>query len=246
MSFTVIKPRSRPPSSTTGSFSIRCLPRIRSASSSVVPTGAVISPCFVIASATGRSRLRSNWRSRLVRIPTSRPSVSTIGTPDTRNRAMRFVASRSDAVSGRVYGLLITPLSERFTMSTCIACRSIDMFLCSTPMPPARAIATAISASVTVSIAAETNGMFSSMRRVNQDLIETSFGCVRECRGESRTSSKVSATSARTRAAPFTGSERDGPRSAGGCAAGRVSDRIVVAMAKRRRLDQRSPERRSG
>ena len=103
-----------------------------------------------------------------------------MGTPETRKRFMRFVASRSVAVSGSVYGLLITPLSLRFTMSTCIAWRSIDMFLCSTPIPPARAIAIAISDSVTVSMAAEMSGMFSSMRRVNHDLVETSLGCVSE------------------------------------------------------------------
>jgi hypothetical protein len=57
-----------------------------------------------------------------------------------------------------VIGLRIIPLSERFTRSTSAACRSTDMFLCSTPMPPARAIAMAISLSVTVSIAADTSG----------------------------------------------------------------------------------------
>ena len=64
---------------------------------------------------------------------------------------------------------MIIPLSLRFTRSTSAACRSIDMFLCSTPMPPARAIAIAISDSVTVSIAAETSGMLSSIPRVNRD-----------------------------------------------------------------------------
>ena len=64
--------------------------------------------------------------------------------------------------------------------------------------------------------------------------------------GDSRTSSKVSATSARTRDAPFAASEREGPLSAGGCAAGRELERIVVAMAKRRRRDGRSPVRGSG
>ena len=101
MSLTVISPFRRCSPSTTGSFSTRCLARIRSASSSVVPCGAVMR-FLVIASATGRSRLRSNCRSRLVRIPTRRPSGSTIGMPETRNRFIRFVASRSVAVSGSV------------------------------------------------------------------------------------------------------------------------------------------------
>ena len=146
-------------------------------------------------------------------IPTSRPSVSTIGTPDTLKRAIRLAASRSDAVSGNVYGLMMIPLSLRFTMSTCIAWRSMDMFLCSTPIPPARAIAMAISASVTVSIAADTSGTFSSILRVNHDRVDTSLGCVMEWRGASRTSSNVSATSSRTLAEPFTAPMRDGPLS---------------------------------
>ena len=94
-----------------------------------------------------------------------------------------------------VIGLRIMPLSDRFTRSTSAACRSIDMFLWSTPMPPARAIAIAMSDSVTVSIAADTSGMRSSMPREKRETTETSFGCVRECRGTRRTSSKVSAKS---------------------------------------------------
>ena len=50
------------------------------------------------------------------------------------------------------------------------------MFLCSTPMPPARAIAMAMSASVTVSMAAETSGMLRGMVRVKRLLVETSRG----------------------------------------------------------------------
>ena len=47
------EPRSTPSPSTTGSFSIRCRARIRSASSSVVPTGAVTSFSLVMASWIG-------------------------------------------------------------------------------------------------------------------------------------------------------------------------------------------------
>ncbi|GAC1516022.1 MAG: hypothetical protein NVS1B4_08990 [Gemmatimonadaceae bacterium] len=55
------------------------------------------------------------------------------------------------------------------------------MFLCSTPIPPALAIAIAISDSVTVSIAADTNGTWSEMARVKRDSVLTSLGCVDEC-----------------------------------------------------------------
>jgi hypothetical protein len=64
---------------------------------------------------------------------------------------------------------------------------------------PARAIAIAISDSVTVSIAAETSGMLSEMPVVKREAVLTSFGCVTLWRGASSTSSKVSAGSARTR-----------------------------------------------
>src|SRR5258707_6474208 len=60
-------------------------------------------------------------------------------------------------------------------------------------MPPARAIAIAISASVTVSIAAETSGMLSGMFLVKRLWISTFFGCTADCRGTSSTSSKVRA-----------------------------------------------------
>ena len=66
---------------------MRCCARIRSASSSVVPTGAVTSRSFVIASRIGRSSARSNWRSRFVMIPTNRPASSTglnVGHPSRR------------------------------------------------------------------------------------------------------------------------------------------------------------------
>ena len=53
MSLTVIRPMSRPSASTIGSFSIRCRCRIASASSRVVPTGAVTRSRLVITAETG-------------------------------------------------------------------------------------------------------------------------------------------------------------------------------------------------
>ena len=44
------------------------------------------------------------------------------------------------------------------------------------PIPPSRAMAIAIRASVTVSIAAETIGMFSSMLRDSREFVVASFG----------------------------------------------------------------------
>jgi hypothetical protein len=54
------------------------------------------------------------------------------------------------------------------------------MFLWITPIPPARAIAIAISDSVTVSIAAEANGTLSGIFRVNLDFVSTSRGMTSE------------------------------------------------------------------
>src|SRR5437588_9386744 len=68
------------------------------------------------------------------------------------------------------------------------------MFLWITLMPPSRAIAIAISDSVTVSIAAATSGMWSERRRVKRERVSTLRGCTLECRGTSSTSSNVSAT----------------------------------------------------
>ena len=82
MSLTVIRPLSRPSASTTGSFSILCRCRIAFASSRVVPTGAVTRSRVVISAETGWRVFDSKRRSRLVRIPTSTPSSSVIGTPE--------------------------------------------------------------------------------------------------------------------------------------------------------------------
>ena len=84
MSLTVIRPLSAPSASTTGSFSTLLRWRIRSASSSVVPTGAVTSPVAVISALIGWLVSFSKRRSRLVRIPTRIPAASVIGTPEMR------------------------------------------------------------------------------------------------------------------------------------------------------------------
>ncbi len=87
MSLTVMRPLSRNSWSTTRSFSTLALWRIARAWSSVVPTGTVMSRSLVITSDTGRSVLVSKRRSRLVRMPTSRPSLlppSVMGTPEMR------------------------------------------------------------------------------------------------------------------------------------------------------------------
>src|SRR5271166_3485013 len=62
-----------------------------------------------------------------------------------------------------------------------------------TPIPPACAMAIASAPSVTVSIAAETSGMPSSISRVSLVRVSVSPGRIPEAAGTSITSSKVSA-----------------------------------------------------
>src|SRR5665213_2901818 len=70
-SLTVMRPRNRPPSSTSGSFSTLCRRSRSSASSSETPTGAVTNGIGVMTSRTERARSVSNLMSRLVTMPTS-------------------------------------------------------------------------------------------------------------------------------------------------------------------------------
>ncbi len=194
MSFTVMRPARRPSSSTTGSFSILWRWRTRSASSSEVPSGTVTSSSPVITSRTARSGSLSNSRSRLVMIPTTRPSSPTTGRPLMEYSSRSAVAFPSDASGPTVIGSRIIALSARFTRSTWERCDSTDMFLWMIPIPPSRAAAMAISNSVTVSMAADTTGMASRMPRVNCEETSTSAGCTSARRGTSRTSSKVRAS----------------------------------------------------
>ena len=71
----------------------------------------------------------SNIRSRLVMMPTSLPPFSTIGTPEMRNLPISSSASFSVCSGVRKNGSVMTPFSERFTLSTSSACASMDMFL---------------------------------------------------------------------------------------------------------------------
>ena len=79
-----------------------------------------------------------------------------------------------------VTGFTTIPLSNFFTRRTCAAWSSGDMFLCTTPMPPAWAMAMAMPASVTVSIAAATSGMLSGISRVRRVRVSVWCGSTAE------------------------------------------------------------------
>ena len=166
-SFTVISPVSRPWPSTMGSFSILLRRSRPSAASAVTPCWAVINGALVITSATRLFMSTSKRMSRLVMMPTSDPSPSTTGRPEMWNRAHKASTSARVFSGEQVTGSVTMPASDRFTISTWLACSAIERLRCSTPRPPARAIAMAILASVTVSIAELTSGTRSRILRVN-------------------------------------------------------------------------------
>src|SRR5258707_8850394 len=131
--------------------------------------------------------------SRLVLIPRSTPSGETTGRPEIRYLAHSSSTSAIVVSGPQVTGLVIIPASERLTMSTWCAWSSIDMLRCRTPAPPCLAMATAMDASVTVSIAEDSNGSRSEIRLVSLAVVAASLGMSAERAGSKSTSSKVSA-----------------------------------------------------
>ena len=98
------------------------------------------------------------------------------GTPLMRNLAHSASASASVASGCTVIGSVTMPDSERFTRSTWLTWSSIDRLRCSTPTPPCRAMAIAMRDSVTLSIAADSSGMFTRTLREMRDEVSTAFG----------------------------------------------------------------------
>ena len=88
--------------------------------------------------------------------------------------------SRMVMLGETVIGSLMTPLSNFFTRPTSRACASMVMLLWMMPMPPSWAMVIARRASVTVSMAADSSGTFSRMRRVTRVERSTSRGRISE------------------------------------------------------------------
>ena len=129
--------------------------------------------------------------SRLVIMPQSFPSASTIGTPEMRYLPISSSASATILSGERKNGFTITPFCERFTLSISSACLSIVMFLWMIPIPPSRETAIAIADSVTVSIAEVMIGMLSVIPLQRVVLSSTRLGVTSDSPGTSKTSSKV-------------------------------------------------------
>ena len=85
-----------------------------------------------------------------------------------RCSAMSALASASVASGPMTMGSTTSPASKRLTRRTSSACSGIVRLRCTTPSPPACAIAMARPDSVTVSIAEDTMGSLSAMRRVRR------------------------------------------------------------------------------
>ena len=193
MSLTVIRPMQRYSSSTTISFSIRRWCSVRRASSCPVPSGTVARLSVVISSRIGCAGFSAKRTSRLVRMPTSLPPRSVTGMPLMRLALMIACASPRVASGWIVIGLTTIPLSNRLTARTAATCSSISRLRWSTPIPPSWAIAIAMSASVTVSIAEEMTGMLSAISRVSRVRVSAMLGSTSLAAGRSSTSSKVRA-----------------------------------------------------
>ena len=109
-------------------------------------------------------------------------------------RKRPHIASASPIVASgeMVIGSSIIPASERLTTSTWCAWSSMDRLRWMMPSPPWRAIATAIRASVTVSIGEEIRGTWTVIRLDTRDDVVTWEGMTSLSAGCSSTSSKVS------------------------------------------------------
>src|SRR6266850_1964962 len=192
MSLMVMRPFSSNFSSTTSSFSIRFLCRSSFAWSCEMPSRQVIRS-RVITSSTFCSRFFSKRRSRLVTMPTSRP-LRVTGMPLMSCCRISSSAWKSRASGSMVTGSTTIPLSYFLTLVTSSACCAGDMFLWMNPIPPAWAMAMAVRASVTVSIAALTIGICRRRLRVSCALTSTWRGSTSLSAGSSRTSSNVRAS----------------------------------------------------
>ena len=136
-------------------------------------------------------------------MPTSFPFWTT-GMPLMECSRMSATARWMGASGSMVTGSATTADSYFFTFTTSAACASTVRFLWTNPSPPAAAMAIAMRASVTVSIAADTMGMLRVMLRVRRVDVSTDFGSTSDSAGRSRTSSNVSASRRSSRLSMWT------------------------------------------
>ena len=112
-------------------------------------------------------------------MPTALSSFST-GKPEILLPRSWLSSAEIERPASSVLGWATTPDSQFFTVRTCSACATGDMFLWMIPRPPSTAIAIARGASVTVSIAALISGMLSLTRLLSRVSSFTSLGSTSE------------------------------------------------------------------
>src|SRR5260370_891734 len=150
---------------------MRCLCSIRFASSWLTPSRRVKRFSCVISSEVFWRGSVAKRTSRLVRMPTSLPGTPlvapvTTGMPENPWSFISAIASDSMASGPMVKGLTTMPDSYFLTCRTWAAWPSTSKLRWMTPTPPACAIAIAMRASVTVSIAEATIGVLSGTPRL--------------------------------------------------------------------------------
>ena len=194
ISFTVIIPFKWNLELTTRTFSILFLCKSDCTVSLEAPSWTVTNLSFgVIIVETFGLTLFTNLKSLDVTIPT-RFLPSTTGTPDILCLAVNSRTSFMEQSGEVTTGSEITPLSYFLTFTTSLAWSSTDKFLWMIPIPPSWAIAMASSDSVTVSMAADNNGIFNWIFDVSCVFKQASDGRILEWLGTSRTSSNVKAS----------------------------------------------------
>ena len=167
-SLTVIMPLSSKSSSTTSTFSMRCLCSSASTSSFGAFSRTVISrSCGVMTVETGASSFVSKRRSRCVTMPTAfvpiddRHAGDVLGARQLEHFADGLVGRDRDRIVDHAALELLDPAALRAPGA------SMLMFLWMMPMPPSCAIVMARRASVTVSMAADRIGRFRRIVRVS-------------------------------------------------------------------------------
>ena len=159
---------------------MRCLCKSARTESGSTPSLTVTRRSLGVITEVTKAFIFSTKRtSRRVTIPTRLPS-STMGTPEILLATVKSRNCWRVAEELMVKGSLTTPLSYFLTAQTCLACCSILILLWIIPTPPSAAMAMARRDSVTVSIAAETSGIFILMPRVSWDFRVTSFAVTSE------------------------------------------------------------------
>ena len=195
MSRIVMRPARQPSASTSSSFCTRASLRIASAASRVVSGEAVTRLLLVIMGPTRLSLepLR-NFMSRRVRMPATRPRLvpsRVTGNPETFCSSISVSALDTLSSGLRVIGSLMTPFSLLLTFATSRAWTEGERVLWMIPIPPSWAKAMAKADSLTVSMGADTSGIFKGMLRLRRVEVSALSGVTSLYSGISRTSSKV-------------------------------------------------------